>query len=115
MSLTGLMRTGAEVRRATPEVLDTGEVTLTWETAGEVRCAVVRAEGGVARGASGELVRVDAVAYLPRGAELRPASPGETPDRLVTADATYEVVFVDAGSGPRSPVRAGLRALREEA
>ena len=113
MSFNGLLRTQVEIWRATPNVGDTGEVSAIYELALTMKCTVQRARGRTVRGPAGEVVKVDAVAYLPHGADVRPEGPGEMPDRVRVfendEERDYLCVFVDRGFGSRAPVRAGLQ------
>jgi len=109
VSLNGLLRTEAEVWRASRVVNDTGEVELEWSLASSPRCSVRRVRGGAARGPAGETISVDLVAYFPPGTELRPEGPGQTPDRIRIAGRDHVCVFVDRGSSRGAPVKAGLR------
>jgi len=111
MSLAGLMRTDAEILRATRSVRNTGEVELGWEVAASVRCAIAAARGGAVRDAAGEVVSVDSVAHFPAGTDLLPEGPGQTPDRVRIDGREHVCVFVDRGPRPGAPVRAGLRIV----
>jgi hypothetical protein len=111
VSFNGLLRTEAEIMRATPAVADTGEVTLSWELLAKVRSSARRTRGRTVRNASGELVEVDLVAYFPPGTDIRPEGRGETPDRVKIAGREHACVFVDRGFDARAPVRAGLKLV----
>ncbi len=115
MSMNGLLRTRVEIWRPTPSVGDTGEVSATYGLESTVKCNVQRARGRIARGPAGEEVDVDAVAYLPRGTDVRPEGAGQMPDRVRVFEddegRDYICVFVDRGPGRGSPVRAGLRLV----
>ena len=111
MSATGLMRTEAEIWRASRVVSDTGEVGASWQLLASTRLAVRRTRGGAARDSAGEVVKVDLVAYLPRGTDLRPEGPGQSPDRVRINGRDHTCVFVDKGQERGAPVRAGLRLV----
>ncbi len=111
MSLTGLMHTEVEIRRATKDVGDNGEVELAWQTVATMKCALAPARGNAARDAAGEVVTVDAVAYLPADTDVRPKGPDQTPDRLRIDGRDSVCVFVDRGPRSGAPVRVGIRAV----
>ena len=119
MSSHGLLRTKAEVWRASMGVADTGEVSATYALDSITKCALVRRRGRTVRGVAGEELYVDAVAYLPPGTDVRPEGPGEAPDRLRVFEADgvpagpreYLCVFVDRRPWHTSPVRVGLRLV----
>jgi hypothetical protein len=110
LSVTGLLRTEAEIWRAAPSTGDTGEVEPGYAFFASARCTAQPARGRAVRTAAGELVEADVVAYFPEGTDLRPGAPGEMPDRVRLAGCDYVCVFVVRGPGRGSPVRAGLRA-----
>ena len=111
MSLPGLLRTDAEIWRASPAVGETGEVEANYALLGSARCAVQRPRGGTARGSAGELVEVELVAYFRPGTDIRPELPGEMPDRVRLDGCDYVCVFVDRSFGRHAPVRAGLKGV----
>ncbi len=111
MSVHGLLRTSAGIYRASPSVADTGEVDPGYTLDSTAMCTVRRAGGGGARGAAGEFVAVELVAYFPAGTDVRPEGHGRTPDRVRLDGRDYVCAFVDAGPGRGAPVRVGLRPV----
>jgi hypothetical protein len=111
VSVTGLLRTQAEIHRASPSVADSGEVDPGYALIATARCTVRRAGGGRARGPAGEFVAVESVAYFPAGTDVRPEGHGQTPDRVRLDGRDYVCAFVDRGPGRGAPVRVGLRPV----
>ena len=111
MSIKGLLRTDAEIWRASPSVDDTGEVQANYSLLGAVRCTAQSARGRTVRGPAGEVAQVELVAYFPTGTDLRPERPGQMPDRVRLEESDYVCVFVDRGFDRTSPVKVGLKGV----
>ncbi len=111
MSFTGLLRTDVEIFRASPSVGDSGEVDPGYALNATTKCTIRRAGGGSARGAAGEFVAAELVAYFNAGTDVRPGGHGQTPDRVRIDGRDYVCVFVDGGPHSGAPVRVGLRAV----
>ncbi len=111
MSFRGLMRTYAEIWRATKSVSDTGEVSLTWALLGTAHANVQRARGNMTRRLAGEEIEIHMILHVPPGTAIEPEHADSPPDRVRVEGGTYVCVFVDRGPKPYGPVKVELSAV----
>ncbi len=99
MTARGKMHLTATIERGTESESATGQISLTWAETAKVECALMEGKGGTRILPGGEYLAMDAVAYFPGTADIRPQTSHGPGDRVKIDGVLYAVKFISKIAG----------------
>jgi hypothetical protein len=111
MSSAALMIHSAQIRRNTPVVSATRQVSPAWtDLASDVSCLVQEEKtGGIRLGGAGSYLEYDAIGFFPADTDLRPRGPDDLGDQVIVNGTTWLCRLVIDESGMADHLVAYLK------